>query len=1266
MMSKNFSKTLPLKLSFLSIWNQENNEVWWPCAFFQDYSHLSQWNETTQPLGVDMRQIAKQWIQAVQCDARKASEVIALVLGPLSLQEQVIIFSSNFGEQKQILLCLSEMYEKYKSIPGWIEAVSIGTDLEYNAAILERTQKDITNSPSCTGQFSPVDDHPPASIKESKKNATAKTAKKLTGRKAGVVKKPKVSSAKHKVLRDRYLSPSPSPKKKSAVHNMIGKRKNSHSKNQLTSPDVSVVSAENGYITISSFREIINLLRRAGYRQTKGKFCNPNVNNPSLGQYVEGLDYFSTETAFRKNLCAYGVECTDTEWSKDEEEKISSWIRYSIVVGLRGKMDFVEVDPLGQNQVHSYLLKLGYKWRPPYYIEPGRAALMTGGLFLSGGYLKDGDGGLWTRIARFGLPSGCDFSKLSSDERMKLELYFCDCPSLNTLYVESIHYDTTHFALYSYVCLPLCLHDFSARLERNSEDPAQSTSSSFHKSPTTETDYGATESSPQHSKVADVEDVTMQPFTEDDKTNSSATVISKATVDSCLTIHSTTSCTLIPCPRTLLKGELNYCPGFIDTVTYQQSSLTQQDEFKGVHSAPTGTVQEDLCLAESPTPPANYAFKHLLQHELSIVKPIAAKNNSLTDVKKGDIDVYEMKAEENCVLVFDGTGVTHTDFISCQYSQRESDAQLRIEQPCQSAEAAGGSIGVDLDGFAMNIEQDTPCSGTIADDVTAAYCADRSVKSFDYDYITQSDADSACYSDTCTNTDVASQGSAPLKTQDAMPSDWEGDSSDDDMFSASLSTKASYVKANEKQKTVESMAEITAEVTSREIEIPLLEFSNCKPELMGTTTNIKKNISNVSTLSSEVTMRISSPSDSIPKLKSDVKITPEVSMTSASVNPSQTVDVNWNLDIQNWKAKVRKEVKSNDEWRCVMGILKYNGLSFQKGNGLVSFYYKFPNGKSPRDGGIAGVDFLENEDDVKDLAVKELGWNGGFEYARLIEKEAKRLSSRPTAIACTSQANSPLEQAKFKLSRKIQLTSPMERPEKRIRNHQNEPADQDRVSSPERKRSLKERLLCCQKALQDSFAVTKMTSSPKIQQQLDAIDSFLNSIVASNSAIGAATCPSGSVLYIAGAPGVGKTSAVKFACKSFENAHQNVTFCNVSASLAKSRINIMGRLANSMSFASNSPESKIQDALQTGCSRKNERRLVVMVIDEIDYLLSDQHNGNKKARNESEETLVTLMEWATNKNLSFALIGISNVVGGPKAKRIRDLGMVRNIVVQRS
>ena len=434
-MSKNFSVTLPLKLSFLSIRNQENSEVWWPCAFFQDYSHLSRWFETNKPLGVDMRQIAKQWIEAVQCDAVKASEVIALVLGPRTLQEQVIIFSSNFGEQKQILICLSEMYEKYKCVPGWIDAVSMGTDLEYNAAILERAEKDITSSSACTGQFSTVDDHPPANKKVSKKNATATISKKLAGRKVDIVKSPKVSSAKYKGPPYCPLSPNTTPKKKSVVRDMRGKRKFSHPQNQLTSPDISVVTAENGMITMASFREAITLLRKAGYRQLKGKFCNPDVTNPSLDQYVEGRDYFSTETAFRKNLCAYGVECTATEWSKAEEDKISSWIRYSIVVGLRGKMEFVDVDPLGQSQVHSFLLKLGYKWRSPYYIEPGKAAKVTGGLFLSGGYLKDGDGGLWTRIARFGLPSGCDFSKLSSDERMKLELYFCDCPSLNTLYV---------------------------------------------------------------------------------------------------------------------------------------------------------------------------------------------------------------------------------------------------------------------------------------------------------------------------------------------------------------------------------------------------------------------------------------------------------------------------------------------------------------------------------------------------------------------------------------------------------------------------------------------------------------------------------------------------------------------------------------------------------------------------------------------------------------------------------------------------------------
>ena len=818
--------------------------------------------------------------------------------------------------------------------------------------------------------------------------------------------------------------------------------------------------------------------------------------------------------------------------------------------------------------------------------------------------------------------------------------------------------------VYLLILTRLCCYHFSERLVPSSKDPAQSTSSSFYQSPTTKMDYGGTDSSSQYSKVADVEDVIKQSLIEGGKTSSSATVISKATVDSSLTICSATSCSIIPGPRTHPTDELSHCHGLTDEATYQRS--TQYEHLK-VHSALICNTQEQLFPAQTPTMSAHYARKQLFQNEILNVKSIAGKDNLTLNFSSGEIDASEMGAEwnvKNCVSAHDETGGDQTDIACCEDTQSIKDSKLRNEHPSQNAEITGKSVGVELDDSMMIIEQDSLNSDTFAEEVTPEFCPVFSAKSFDFDYITQADADTTCHSDACTNSDVASQGSAPLTTQDTMSSDREEDSTDDETMLASPSMKAWSIRARKKQKTMKAMDEVNAKITSRTLETHVLESCDGQPTLRRTTSNIMihKVDVNESITSPEVTMRISSPIDDLSK--SDITNPEEIRITSARLCPSRIVDINRNLDLQSWKEKVRKEVKSNDEWRCVMNILKYHGLSFQKGSGLVSFYFKFPNGKYPRDGGVAGVDFLENEDDVKDLAVRELGWNGGFEYARLIEKVAKRLSSRPSATASTLQATSPSGQADFKLSRKMQMTSPMDKAEKRISNHQNESTGEERVSAPERKQSLKEKLLCCQKALQESFVVAKMTSSGKIQKQLDVIDSFLNSIVDSNAATGAATGPGESILYIAGAPGVGKTSAVKFACRSFENAHKNVTFCNISASLAQSRTSIMGRLANSMFLASNTPESKIQDSLQTGCTRRNERRLVIMVIDEIDYLLSDQEKGKKKARNESEETLVTLMEWATNKNLSFALIGISNVVGGRKANRIKDLGMVRNTAMQ--
>ena len=299
--------------------------------------------------------------------------------------------------------------------------------------------------------------------------------------------------------------------------------------------------------------------------------------------------------------------------------------------------------------------------------------------------------------------------------------------------------------------------------------------------------------------------------------------------------------------------------------------------------------------------------------------------------------------------------------------------------------------------------------------------------------------------------------------------------------------------------------------------------------------------------------------------------------------------------------------------------------------------------------------FMEanKEDDITVPYVSKLLDDSGFVEIKKVDKFG-RTPTNYTVIRPRS-----LELSTIKQTRKMNSASPEERPTKRACTFQRKADGKDRNVLPDQKETIKAMLLRCQKVLQTSYNVHKLSSSPssKFPKQLEGVESFLRDFVASNGQ------KSGAMLYVSGASGVGKSSAVKYACKSIGETSGNVIFCNISGTQAKSRLNILGKLANTMSINSNATECKIQQALETGRGRRSEIRMVVMIIDEIDYLLSvSSGKGNKRARNESEEVLVTLTNWAKDPNLSFALIGISNSVGGPKARRIRDLGMVSYMV----
>jgi len=228
-----------------------------------------------------------------------------------------------------------------------------------------------------------------------------------------------------------------------------------------------------------------------------------------------------------------------------------------------------------------------------------------------------------------------------------------------------------------------------------------------------------------------------------------------------------------------------------------------------------------------------------------------------------------------------------------------------------------------------------------------------------------------------------------------------------------------------------------------------------------------------------------------------------------------------------------------------------------------------------------------------------------------------------------------------------------DRSRERTRNDQMKACVENQQALPDKKGTLKLKLTCCLNVLHATFTVPKLSWSPSstFQNQLNRVEKFMNAFVSSE-------LPGGAMLYITGAPGTGKTCAVKQICQRLEETRKNVICCHTVGSQVKTRRNLMGRIAKSMFIPSDASDSKIQDALKFGGGRKGESRMVVLVIEGIDALLAIAlGKGSTKPRNESEETLVTLIEWAKEPSSNFAVIGISRDVGMQQARRIRDLGM---------
>jgi hypothetical protein len=74
-------------------------------------------------------------------------------------------------------------------------------------------------------------------------------------------------------------------------------------------------------------------------------------------------------------------------------------------------------------------------------------------------------------------------------------------------------------------------------------------------------------------------------------------------------------------------------------------------------------------------------------------------------------------------------------------------------------------------------------------------------------------------------------------------------------------------------------------------------------------------------------------------------------------------------------------------------------------------------------------------------------------------------------------------------------------------------------------------------------------------------------------------------------------------------------------------------------------------------SKSEEKKMaVILIIDEIDFIVSERLVDDRLVS--SEDFLQTVLKWANDDQMAFALIGISNSVANARGRRLHQLGQV--------
>ena len=222
---------------------------------------------------------------------------------------------------------------------------------------------------------------------------------------------------------------------------------------------------------------------------------------------------------------------------------------------------------------------------------------------------------------------------------------------------------------------------------------------------------------------------------------------------------------------------------------------------------------------------------------------------------------------------------------------------------------------------------------------------------------------------------------------------------------------------------------------------------------------------------------------------------------------------------------------------------------------------------------------------------------------------------------------------------------------------------------PELETTIRAKLQKCLEVLNETSTMkgtpVYLTTS-KLAKKLQNISDFMMGVVQSKGEHGS-KLGKPAALHVCGGPGAGKTMGVThcerhmiaWAKDNLEAWQEMPVFCHFHGSSFQQHCTSKSAAMKALRAGISNEIGKEfnEDRLLKRSTKSNERKTaVILIIDEIDFLVSERLVDDRLVS--SEGFLQTVLKWANDDQMAFAVIGISNSVANARGRRLHELGQV--------